>query len=76
MAYTKQNFIDGQVLKAEHLNKIEQGIVNNENEIANKQPKGNYLTEHQKIKTINGQSMIGNGNIVIQNGSNNDTESR
>lgn len=72
MAYTKQNFIDGQVLKAEHLNKIEQGIVNNENEIANKQPKGNYLTEHQKIKTINGQSMIGNGNIVIQNGSNND----
>lgn len=26
--YEKQNFIDGQVLKAEHLNKIEDGIVN------------------------------------------------
>lgn len=27
MAYTKQNFEDGQVLKAEHLNTMEQGIV-------------------------------------------------
>lgn len=26
MAYTKQNFVDGQTLKAEHLNKIEDGI--------------------------------------------------
>jgi uncharacterized repeat protein (TIGR02543 family) len=31
----------------------------------NYQPKGNYLTEHQKIKTINGQSMVGEGNIQI-----------
>lgn len=27
-----------------------------------------YLTEHQPIKTINGQSLIGTGNIVIQGG--------
>lgn len=27
MKYTKQNFKDGQVLKAEHLNKIEDGLV-------------------------------------------------
>ena len=65
MAYSKQNFTAGQVLEAEHLNNIEQGIVNNENEIAQKQPKGEYLTEHQKLKTINGQSLVGEGNIEI-----------
>lgn len=32
------------------------------------QPKGNYLTEHQKLKTINGQSLIGEGNIEISGG--------
>jgi glycerophosphoryl diester phosphodiesterase len=32
------------------------------------QPKGNYLTEHQKLKTINGQSLIGEGNITIEGG--------
>jgi hypothetical protein len=31
----------------------------------NYQPKGEYLTEHQKLKTINGQSLIGEGNIEI-----------
>ena len=30
------------------------------------QPKGEYLTEHQPIKTINGQSLVGNGDIEIQ----------
>ena len=29
------------------------------------QPKGDYLTEHQKLKTINGQSLVGEGNIEI-----------
>lgn len=29
------------------------------------QPKGDYLTEHQKIKTINGQSLVGEGNVNI-----------
>lgn len=31
MAYTKQNFIKGQTLKADHLNTIEDGIEANEN---------------------------------------------
>jgi len=29
------------------------------------QPKGNYLTQHQSLKTINGQSLVGTGNITI-----------
>lgn len=33
MSYTKQTFVDGQVLKAEHLNHIEAGIVALENAI-------------------------------------------
>ncbi|MBQ3155889.1 MAG: hypothetical protein IJB81_03050 [Clostridia bacterium] len=34
-------------------------------ELENKQPKGEYLTQHQKLKTINGQSIVGEGDIVI-----------
>lgn len=33
------------------------------------QPKGNYLTQHQSLKTINGQSLVGTGNITISAGS-------
>lgn len=29
------------------------------------QPKGEYLTEHQKLKSINGQSLVGEGDITI-----------
>lgn len=68
MGYVKQNFVPGHVLKAEEVNKIEQGIVDNEAAIAEKQPKGDYLTEHQKIKTINGVSLVGEGNIEISGG--------
>jgi len=32
------------------------------------QPKGNYITEHQTLKTINGQSIVGTGNITVQGG--------
>ena len=32
------------------------------------QQKGNYLTEHQKLKTINGQSIVGEGDIPIYGG--------
>lgn len=32
------------------------------------QPIGDYLTEHQKLKTINGQSLVGEGNIEISGG--------
>lgn len=65
MSYNKLGFTSGQILKAEHLNNIENGIVANETAIAEKQPKGNYLTEHQKIKTINGQSLVGEGDISV-----------
>lgn len=36
MNYTKQNFVSGQVLNAEHLNHIEQGIVDVENALSTK----------------------------------------
>lgn len=44
MTYQKQNFQDGRVLSASQLNTIEQGIVDNENAIAQKQDKGDYIT--------------------------------
>lgn len=66
MPYQKQNFYDGQVLESEALNKIEQGIVDNETAIEGKQPKGNYLTEHQTLKTINGESLVGEGDIKVK----------
>lgn len=129
MSYTKQNFSAGQTLKAEHLNNIEDGIIEIEKNMQPKgeyatedyvsqeiakaqlggddstvdlsayatkedlkdyQPKGNYLTnipdeyvtddeldnkgfltEHQKIKTINGVSLVGEGNIDISGGETN-----
>ena len=129
MSYTKQNFSSGQTLKAEHLNNIEDGIIEIEKNMQPKgeyatedyvsqeiakaqlggddsnvdlsayatkedlkdyQPKGNYLTnspdeyvtdeeldnkgfltEHQKIKTINGVSLVGEGNIDISGGETN-----
>lgn len=68
MAFQKHNFVSGQKLKASDLNEIEQAIVNNETALVGKQPAGNYLTEHQTLKTINGQSLIGEGNIEIVGG--------
>lgn len=66
MAYEKQNFVSGQKLTAAHMNHIEEGIANTEKELKEGyQPKGDYLTEHQKLKTINGQSLVGEGNIEI-----------
>ena len=44
---------------------IKETLEAHENAIEGKQPKGNYLTEHQKIKTINGESLVGEGNIEI-----------
>lgn len=59
MAYVKQNFYDGQTLKAEHLNKIEQGIVDAEA----KAPKRgtDYWTESDKteIKSYVDESILG-----------------
>lgn len=30
------------------------------------QPKGNYLTEHQPIKTLNGNELVGEGNVEVK----------
>lgn len=66
MAYEKQNFVSGQKLTAAHMNHIEEGIANTEKELEEGyQPKGSYLTEHQPLKTINGVSLVGEGNIEI-----------
>ena len=39
MSYIKQNFIDGEILKADQLNEIEDQIILNESLIANKADK-------------------------------------
>lgn len=77
MSYERQNFVDwelddngkvtkeGTTIKAEHFRHIEDGIVANEKALDGKQPKGDYLTEHQELKTINGQSLVGEGNIEV-----------
>ena len=53
MAYEKQNFTDGMVLLSKHLNHIEDGIVAN---------------EEKPFKTINGESIVGEGDITIEGG--------
>lgn len=61
MAYTKQQEIaDGKVLKAKHLHNMEDGIIANENSIKEKQ---SLLQSGVNIKTINGQSLLGAGNL-------------
>ena len=68
MTYTKQNFKSGEVLMASQLNAMDDQIAANEIAIENKQPKGDYLTEHQQLKTINGMSLVGTGDITIEGG--------
>lgn len=41
-------------------------------ELDNKQQKGEYLTSHQPLKTINGESLVGQGNIEIKPSGSND----
>ena len=80
MAYTKQNFNSGDVLKASQLNAMDAQIAANEIALDGKQPKGDYLTEHQDIshlatkeeiptiptfKTINGETLVGEGDIDL-----------
>ena len=68
MGYMKQGFVNNdetKPLRAEQLIAMEDAIIANENELTNKQPKGNYLTEHLKLKTINGVSIVGEGNLEI-----------
>lgn len=91
MGYTKQNFADGQTLKAEHLIKMEEGIINAEksggsgtvdsalngtstNPVQNKvvksalDKKQDKLVSGTSIKTVNGQSLLGSGDITIEGG--------
>ena len=60
MAYTKQTFTAGQTLKASDLNTMSEGITT----------KQDKLVSGTNIKTINGQSLLGSGDITIQGGSN------
>lgn len=57
MAYTKQTFTAGQTLKASDLNTMSQGIVD----------KQDKLVSGTNIKTVNGQSLLGEGNISVSN---------
>lgn len=59
MAYTKQNFTDGQVLKAEHLNNIEDGIVNQTYDDLKDKPFGDELVEVVSEMTFVGEEMDG-----------------
>lgn len=68
MTYNKQNFTSGQTLKAEHLNNIENGIVENEENIAKCATK-EYVDE-AIANVSNGDNAInssddGDGNVTI-----------
>ena len=65
MSYVKQNFTTGQVLTAQHLNNIETGILANEDSLAKKQ---DILVSGINLKTINGVSLLGAGDIEIKGG--------
>jgi hypothetical protein len=66
MPYEKQNFVNGEVLTAEQLNHMEDGIakamesggVSDYNDLENK----------PEFKTINGQEIVGEGNIEVTGG--------
>lgn len=76
MAYNKQNFNAGDILKASQLNAMDEQIAANEVALEGKQAKGDYLTSADldskqnklvsgvNIKTVNGQSILGSGNIT------------
>ena len=58
MAYTKQTFTSGQILKASDLNTMSQGIVD----------KQDKLISGTNLKTINGTSLLGSGDITVEGG--------
>lgn len=62
MAYTKQTFEDYQVLTADNMNHIEDGIDTAHQGLNEKQ---DTLISGMNIKTINGVSLLGQGNIDI-----------
>lgn len=60
MAYTKQTFTSGQTLKASDLNTMSQGIKDLDD---GKQEK---LVSGTNLKTVNGQSLLGSGDIAVE----------
>lgn len=63
MAYSKTYFQDGDTLTASHMNTIEDGIISVENTVKQKQDK---LVSGTNLVTVNGQSLLGAGNIQIE----------
>ncbi len=61
MAYEKQNFTDGQVLTAEHLNHIEDGIA------AAEQTGGGSVSDEQIASAVEAY-MANNAVIIVQDG--------
>lgn len=63
MAYTKQNFEDGQILKAEHLNKMEEGIAAPDWDQMVNRPFGETLKALYEGTDLTPESL--NGNYVL-----------
>lgn len=72
MVYMKQGFADGNVLNASQLNHMESGIESAENTaqsaIKTANDKQDKLVSGVNIKTINGQNLLGEGDITIEGG--------
>ena len=69
MAYTKQNFKPEQVLTAAELNAMDEQIRLNDDKLRNiESSKQDKLIDGSNIKTINGESILGSGNITISGG--------
>lgn len=66
MSYSRLNLTDGvDRWTATHVSHLEDGIVANEEALAQKQPIGEYL-KASSLRTINGQSLVGSGDIKIE----------
>lgn len=63
MAYNKQNFETGQTLTADMLNHIEAGLDGVDKALEDKQGK---LVSGETIKTLNGQSLLGGGDLHVK----------
>lgn len=71
MAYNKQNFNAGDILKASQLNAMDEQIAANEVALEGKQA---TLVSAVNIKTINGQSILGEGDIKLDSDSDSDID--
>lgn len=65
MAYKTHVFKDKDVLTHEHMNNIIAGIDEAKSDVSNKQA---TLVSGTNIKTVNGQSILGSGNLIIEGG--------